>query len=220
MAELERRGWDGLLVELRAAEDGRRRIVQRAVPYGELSVDLGGFREVIVAGAFGIEGDIRALWQHKSEMVLGRTTAGTLALRAEDDGIYAESDPPDTSWARDALTSIERGDVTGSSFGFYADEDEWVLTEREVIRRVLRGRLVEVSPVTFPAYPQASSAVRERAAEMRAQIPHPSPLPVGEGTGTGETGAGKREELERQARARGAARRRELDILIREIDVR
>lgn len=259
MAELETRGWDGLLVELRAAEDGRRKILQRAVPYGELSVDLGGFREVIVAGAFPIDGDIRALWQHKSEMVLGRTVAGTLALRSEDDGIYAESDPPDTSWARDALTSIERGDVTGSSFGFYADEDEWVLTEREVIRRVLRGRLVEVSPVTFPAYPQTSAAVRSHAAELRAQLAAGggtgqetgrngdggcaqtggndgtgarSETGPSDGTGTGQetgrndgSGTGQEtgrsaSELERQARARGAARRRGLDILIREVDVR
>lgn len=224
MAELETRGWDGLLVELRAAEDGRRKIVQRAVPYGELSVDLGGFREVIVAGAFGIDGDIRALWQHKSEMVLGRTVAGTLALRSEDDGIYAESDPPDTSWARDALLSIERGDVTGSSFGFYADEDEWVLTEREVIRRVLRGRLVEVSPVTFPAYPQTSSAVRNHAAELRAQLMAGARSETGpsdgDGNGHGQETGPSASELERQARARGAARRRGLDILIREVDVR
>lgn len=214
MSELETRAWDGLMVEVRAGADGKRKILQRAVPFGELSVDLGGFREVIVAGAFDIAGDIRALWQHKSEMVLGRTTAGTLALRAEEDGIYAESDPPDTTWARDAVTSIERGDVTGSSFGFFADEDEWVLTEREVIRRVIRGRLVEVSPVTFPAYPYASSQVRERAAELRAQ------LTAGGGTGqeTGGNGDGQetgpsKDELEQLTRARGAARRRAIEIL-------
>lgn len=200
MAEMERRAWTDGRVELRAAEDGRRRIVQRAVPYGELSVDLGGWREVIVAGAFAIDGDIRALWQHDSAMVLGRTTAGTLSLRDDETGIYAESDPPDTSWARDALVSIERGDVTGSSFGFYVDEDEWILTEREVIRRVKRGTLVEVSPVTFPAYPTTSTSVRDRAAAMRAQSAAPIP-------GTGQ------EQLEQQARARQAARRRNLELL-------
>lgn len=201
MAELERRAWMDGRVELRAAEDGRRRIVQRAVPFGELSVDLGGWREVIVAGAFEIDGqDIRSLWQHDASLVLGRTTAGTLALRSADDGIYAESDPPDTSWARDALVSIERGDVTGSSFGFYVDEDEWILTEREVVRRVVRGTLVEVSPVTFPAYPTTSTSVRDRAAAMRAQSP--ASMPGGDG----------QELLVQQARARQAARRRRLEI--------
>lgn len=175
MSEREVRAWDGLRVEVRAAEDGRRRIVQRAVPYGELSVDLGGWREVIVAGAFDADvlaagADIRALWQHRSDQVLGRTTAGTLALRTEEDGIYSEIDPPETTWARDAVTSIERGDVTASSFGFFADEDEWVVAGQEVVRRVLRGRLAEVSPVTFPAYPTTTTAVRERAAEMRAHF--------------------------------------------------
>lgn len=195
MSELERRAWMDGLVELREADDGKRRIYQRAVPYGELSVDLGGWREVIVAGAFPIDGDIRALWQHESAMVLGRTIAGTLELREEESGIYAESTPPDTGWARDALISIERGDVTGSSFGFYVDEDEWILTEREVIRRVKRGRLIEVSPVTFPAYPTTSTSVRDRAAAMRAQ----SAVPNG--------------SLELLARARQAARRRNLEIL-------
>lgn len=195
MGELERRAWMDGLVELREADDGKRRIYQRAVPYGELSVDLGGWREVIVAGAFPIDGDIRALWQHESAMVLGRTIAGTLELRDDETGIYAESTPPDTGWARDALISIERGDVTGSSFGFYVDEDEWILTEREVIRRVKRGRLIEVSPVTFPAYPTTSTSVRDMAAAMRAQA----------GASDGS--------LELVTRARQAARRRKLEIL-------
>lgn len=197
MSELERRAWMDGLVELREADDGKRRIYQRAVPYGELSVDLGGWREVIVAGAFPIDGDIRALWQHESAMVLGRTIAGTLELREEESGIYAESTPPDTGWARDAVISIERGDVTGSSFGFYVDEDEWILTEREVIRRVKRGRLIEVSPVTFPAYPTTSTSVRDRAAAMRAQSAVPDIA-----------------ELQTQARARrAAARKRQLEIM-------
>jgi len=167
--EIERRAWMDR-VEVRAAADGRSRIVQRAVPFGELSVDLGGFRGVIVAGAFDVEGrDIRSLWQHDATRVLGRTTNGTLALRVEEDGIYAESIPPDTTWARDALISIERGDVTSSSFAFYADEDEWLVTGQEVIRRVLRGTLVEVSPVTWAAYPLTSSSVQQRALALRAR---------------------------------------------------
>lgn len=209
MAEMEKRAWMDGRVELRAAEDGHRKIVQRAVPYGELSVDLGGWREVIVAGAFAIDGDIRALWQHDSAMVLGRTTAGTLSLRDDETGIYAETDPPDTSWARDAIVSIERGDVSGSSFGFYVDEDEWVLTEREVIRRVKRGTLVEVSAVTFPAYPTTSTSVRDRAAAMRAQSAAPIVTFI---PGTDQV------QPEQLARARQAARRRTLELLQLEVE--
>ena len=200
MKELEKRPWTTGRAEMRAAEDGKKHIVQRAVPYGELSVDLGGWREVIVAGAFGITGDIRALWQHLSHQVLGRTTTGTLRLTEDETGIYSEIDPPDTTWARDAIVSIERGDVDGSSFGFYVDEDEWILTEREVIRRVKQGRLVEVSPVTFPAYPTTSTSVRDRAAAMRAQSAAPIP-------GTDQV------QPEQLARARQAARRRTLELL-------
>lgn len=197
MGELERRAWMDGRVELRAA-DGQRHIYQRAVPYGELSVDLGGWREVIVAGAFAVDGqDIRTLWQHDASQVLGRTVAGTLELREADDGVYAETVPPDTSWARDALVSIERGDVTGSSFGFYVDEDEWIISERDVVRRVKRGRLIEISPVTFPAYPTTSTSVRDKAAAMRAQSAVPDIA-----------------ELQTQARARrAAARKRQLEIM-------
>jgi hypothetical protein len=201
--EMEKRAWQAGRCEVRALEDGRRRIVQRAVPYGELSVDLGGWREVIVAGAFATDGeDIHALWQHRSDQVLGRTTTGTLRLQQDDTGIYSEIDPPDTQWARDALVSIERGDVDRSSFAFYTDEDEWLLTANEVIRRVKRGRLAEVSPVTFPAYPSTSTALRDKAAAMRAQA----------AAGAGEPPADGREAAETQARARAAARRRRLEM--------
>lgn len=165
--EIERRAVAGA-VEVRSADD-KRYIVQRAVPYGEKSLDLGGWVEVIVAGAFAVDGDIRSLWQHDSSCVLGRTTAGTLRLTNAEDGIYAESDPPDTAWARDALVSIERGDVSGSSFGFVVDEDEWLITANEVVRRVKRARLIEVSTVTFPAYPTTTAAVRDHAASLRAR---------------------------------------------------
>lgn len=195
--ELEKRAWMSGRCELRALEDGRKRIVQRAVPYGEMSVDLGGWREVIVAGAFATDGeDIHALWQHRSDQVLGRTTTGTLRLQQDETGIYSEIDPPDTQWARDAMVSIERGDVDKSSFAFYTDEDEWLITNNEVIRRVKRGRLAEVSPVTFPAYPMTSTALRDQAAALRAR---------------GDDAA-VREAEELALRARGAARRRRLEM--------
>lgn len=193
--EIERRAWPGV-VSLRAAEEGGpRRIVQRAVPFGELSEDMGGWLEVIEPGAFDIGGDVRALWQHNAAQVLGRTTAGTLVLREDETGIYSEALPPDTAWARDAMVSIERGDVTGSSFGFFVDDDEWVISNERVIRRIKRGRLLEVSPVTFPAYPQTSTQLRDHAAALRAQADAPTP--------PGDAGA----------RARRAARGRQLQLL-------
>lgn len=193
--EMERRVGRGQVI-LREEPDGQRVLVQRAIPYGEMSVDLGGWCEVIVAGAFAdaLGDDIRALWQHDSRYVLGRTTAGTLTLREEPDGVHAESTPPETGWARDALVSVARGDVSGSSFGFYVDEDEWLVTGEIVVRRVLRARLAEVSVVTFPAYPTTSAALQERARALRAQ-------------------GGAHDEANGDAglRARSAARRRRIE---------
>jgi hypothetical protein len=167
--DIETRTWLGSQIEIRETPDEPTRITGRAVPYGELSEDMGGWREVIVDGAFDIDRDIRSLWQHDPSRVLGRTVAGTMTLTADKRGIYPSIIPPDTQWAHDAMVSIRRGDVSGFSFGFYVAEDNWVVTGREVVRQVLRGELLEVSPVTFPAYPQTTAQVRDRAAALRAQ---------------------------------------------------
>lgn len=167
--DMELRAWPECQLEIRET-DGISRIVGRAVPFGELSVDLGGWREIIVAGAFDIDGDIRSLWQHDSSRVLGRTTAGTMRLTADERGIYPDITPPNTTWAQDALVSLKRGDVSGFSFGFYVEEDNWVVAGKEIVRQVLRGQLLEVSPVTFPAYPTTSAQVRNQAQALRAQF--------------------------------------------------
>lgn len=170
MSEIEMRAWQDCWIEIREAPDGPSRIVGRAVPYGELSLDLGGFREIIVAGAFDIaDKDIRSLWQHDASKVLGRTTAGTMTLTADERGIYPDITVPNTTWAQDAMISLKRGDVSGFSFGFVVDEDNWVVTGREIVRQVLHAQLLEVSPVTFPAYPTTSAQVRDRVAALQEQ---------------------------------------------------
>lgn len=162
---MEKRSYNGILtVEVRQLEDGRRVIAGRAVPYGQLSTDMGGWREVIDKPAFDIAGDIRALWQHDSSQVLGRSTVGTLRMAEGDDGIYVEIDPPDTQWARDALISIERGDVSGFSFGFISRRDRWDSN----VRHVLLGDLLEVSVVSWPAY-ETTAEVLMRAADLAKQ---------------------------------------------------
>ena len=175
MSEIEMRAWQDGRLEIRETPDGPSRIVGRAVLYGELSLDLGGWREIIVPGAFDVaDKDIRSLWQHDSSMVLGRTTAGTMTLTVDERGIYPDITPPNTTWAQDAMVSMKRGDVSGFSFGFMVDEDNWVVTGREIVRQVLRAQLIEVSPVTFPAYPTTSAQVRDRVAALQEQ---PAPTP-------------------------------------------
>jgi HK97 family phage prohead protease len=161
-------------VELRAAPNGARRIYGYAARFEELSEDLGGWREIIDPGFFDgvMSDDVRALWQHEPAYVLGRTAAGTAWLTLDEAGLRYEADPPATGWANDALASIERGDVSESSFSFYVAEDRWDVVGNVVIRRLLKAeRLFDVSPVTFPAYPTTSIAVSQRAAELRAQLP-------------------------------------------------
>jgi len=141
--------------------------------FNVLSDDLGGFREQIAPGAFRetiARDDIRCLWNHDNGLVLGRTSAGTLTLREDGVGLAFENTPPDTSWVRDRLVSVKRGDVTGCSFGFYTEDDEWSTGPGGTkIRTLKKITLLEVSPgVTFPAYPQADVAL----ASLRAWLGH------------------------------------------------
>lgn len=134
-----------------------------AAVFDEKSEDLGGFREVIRKGAFSKSlrnGDIRALWNHDTSHVLGRTKNGTLKLEEDETGLRYELEPPDTSWGRDALKAIERGDVDQNSFGFMPVADDWDIENNENIRFLREIDLFEISPVAFPAYPQTAANVR------------------------------------------------------------
>ncbi len=154
-----------LKIETRESDDGPAKIVGYAAVFNSMSEDLGGFREKIAPGAFKgalKDSDTRALFNHDSNLVLGRASAGTLRMKEDDTGLHVEIDPPDTSFARDLMVSIERGDITQQSFGFTIKEDEWEDLDGDNPVRTLTkiGRLFDVSPVTFPAYPDTEVAVR------------------------------------------------------------
>jgi HK97 family phage prohead protease len=152
--------------ELRATKDGDTpKIVGHAAVFNKWSEDLGGFREQIKPGAFKKvikESDTRMLWNHDSNYVLGRVSAGTLTLKEDKDGLSVDNTPPDTQWARDLMVSIDRGDVNQMSFGFRVEKDEWFEDkDGNITRTILEMReLPDVSPVTFPAYPQTDLALR------------------------------------------------------------
>lgn len=163
--DIERRVLSMSNVEVRQAEDEKPKLAGYAAVFNSLSENLGGFREQIAPGAFadsiGDNADIRAFWNHNSDIVLGRTKSGTLRLKEDENGLYAEIDPPESSAS--ILESVRRGDVNQMSFGFRVNPNGDRIEEDEdgmLIRTLLSVRLLEVSPVAFPAYPATSIDAR------------------------------------------------------------
>jgi len=153
--------------ELRVKKDGdKSTLTGYAAVFNSLSEDLGGFREKIDPGAFKAalkKSDCRALFNHDSNFVIGRQSAKTLRLKEDGTGLFMEVDLPETQFARDLMVSVERGDITQQSFGFTVKVDEWE-EDRSTGKttRTLKeiDELFDVSPVTFPAYPDTTVAKR------------------------------------------------------------
>ncbi len=173
-----------LTVESRSEEievNGEKRQVQRewivgyAARFGVNSLDLGDFIERIDPGAFGLVAErrgrkspleTRALFNHDPNHVLGRFPT-TLRMKVDERGLRYEILPPETR--RDIVELIQRGDIRGSSFSFMVDEQDqtWSMEEGRTIRTINRVKaLIDVGPVTFPAYPDTHVEVAKRSYEQ------------------------------------------------------
>lgn len=153
--------------ELRINEnDGSAVIEGHAAVFDSWSETLGGifpFKEIVRKGAFNEsigKDDIRALFNHDPNYVLGRNRAGTLELVEDEVGLRVRISPPETSWARDVQTSIRRGDITQMSIGFMVEDDDWRTENGMDVRELRKVKLFDVSPVTFPAYTATDVGVR------------------------------------------------------------
>lgn len=104
--------------------------------------------------------DVRALFNHESGNLLGRSTAGTLRLSVDKRGLKYEIDLPDTQVGKDVAVSVERGDITGSSFAFQVTGRTIEETDNLTIRTITDVTLIDVGPVTFPAYTGTTVGVR------------------------------------------------------------
>lgn len=148
--------------------------------FDQLSDELGGFREKITRGAFAKTlndarlaknpaADIKALYSHETSLPLGSLQNGTLSLREDERGLYAEIDPNmDDSDARNAVARIGRGDVNKASFAFSVVRQSWDEEARPPVRTLEEVRLHEVSAgVAFPAYNQTAMEVRSNAQDGR-----------------------------------------------------
>lgn len=159
-------------LEVRAAADTPARLVGYAAVFNRDAVIGGFFRERIAPGAFATaikEDDVRALFNHDPNIVLGRTTSGTLRLAEDETGLQYDVEPPDTQLARDLMVSIGRGDVSQSSFGFQVVREEWSNPESRTelpTRTILEARLFDVSPVTYPAYEETTAEARATAEDL------------------------------------------------------
>lgn len=161
---LERRNVSGS-VEYRAADGDTGAVaVGTAAVFAKWSVDLYGFREMIDPGAFTKtlrEADVVALWNHADSDLLGRVSSGTLRLKADDEALRYEIDLPDTGTGRDVETLLRRKDIRGSSFAFRTIRDKWEEDEEgNVSRTLLEVSLIDVSPVSRPAYPDTEAGLR------------------------------------------------------------
>ncbi len=150
-------------IELRKATDGTKKGYGYAAKFNTLSEDFGGFRERIAAGFFDevLADDVRALFNHDPNLILGRSTNKTLRLGVDSVGLWYEYDDPNTSYSNDLLISMERGDVDQSSFAFGVKEDRWDKIDNVWTRTLMKAsRLYDVSPVTYPAYPDTQASAR------------------------------------------------------------
>lgn len=175
--EIERRDFafeddNELIVESRA--DGRAAIIGYAAVYNRQSLDLGGFREVILPGAFDKvlnrqrgKQDVVALFNHDSNIVLGRTSSGTLELSSDSKGLRYVVTPPASR--ADVLELIARKDVAGSSFAFTVGKDGESFSTGDNGQNLRQIRevsgLYDVGPVLVPAYPATSATVAMRSYE-------------------------------------------------------
>lgn len=156
-------------VPIEARDEDNRTIGGYAIVYNTETTIGGFFREIIEPGAARSatlpEADVRAFWQHQSENIIGRTKSKTLRLSEDEQGLAVEIDLPDSPLGHTVFQAVKRGDVDGMSFGFIIpdlDKDqEWQDEDKAVpLRRVKRLEVIEVSPVTFPAYEATTLAAR------------------------------------------------------------
>ena len=157
-------------IETRITKRAKKNIVTgHAAIFGQLSEDLGGFKEKIKVGAFDgvLKNDVRAFFNHDPNFLLARTTSGTLKLAVDKVGLSYSFEVPDTTAGRDLVISMERGDITQSSFAFMVEKDSWSEQDGQEIRTIEKvGRLFDVSPVSIPAYPQANDLVVAKRSRM------------------------------------------------------
>lgn len=175
--KIERRTFTGHKVEMRtdgdnSILDGHGAVFYDGTPATEYILSQSyKWKERVSPNAFNRaldeHDDVRGLFNHDVNFILGRTMSGTMDLSVDKKGLRYEITLPETQQAADVATSVKRGDITGSSFSFWPTKTSWEEGEDGwEIRTIEEVILLDLGPVTFPAYDGATSFARaeERSA--------------------------------------------------------
>jgi uncharacterized protein len=155
------------------ARDGKRFLLGHAAVFNSWSQDLGGFIERIQPGAFAraLAGgaDVRFLVNHNRDLILGRTRSKTLTLAEDAKGLRFELAAADTPIAAHYLEACNRGDLDGMSFRFYALKESWNWDANPPQRDLIEVDIDDVCLATYPAYADATAAMRTLEDHRRSQ---------------------------------------------------
>jgi HK97 family phage prohead protease len=162
-------------VRVSTSDDGSHSVSGYAIVFNSPSVDLGGFTEIVAPTSLTRtlvdNPDILCLRDHKPELLLGRTKAGSLTLSVDEKGLRFTCSLPATSTGNDLAANLQRGDIDSCSFGMSVRDDKWVSDEKgNVIRTLLDIDLFEISVVSFPAYEATSASIRTAPLEIRTLL--------------------------------------------------
>lgn len=163
---------DVVTIEKRGEGDTKENIIEGYASVFGKRANLHYFEEEVAPGAFDdvLNDDVRALINHDPQYVLARSVngKGTLSLSVDEHGLKYSYKTPNRSYAKDLQDAIEAGDVSQSSFAFEVKEDRWEKREGQPDLRTITkfSRLYDVSPVTFPAYPDATVGKRSWEAHL------------------------------------------------------
>jgi len=155
--------------------DGSKSISGYAIVWNSPSHDLGGFTEIVAPGAvtesLANNPDVLCLRDHDISILLGRTTSGTLQLVEDAAGLRFSCKLPNTSQAADLAESIDRGDISGCSFGFRTEMDQWSQdSEKKPVRTLQKVTLFEISIVSLPAYDATTVAMRSIPVSVQQKL--------------------------------------------------
>ena len=156
-------------LQTRSQGDSETNVIEGYAAVFNSPTDIWGmFTEVIAPGAFAdaiaSNDDIRALFNHDWNNVLGRTKSGTLRLSEDARGLKFEVDLPNTTLARDLSESLKRGDISQCSFGFVPTSETWDYEPEMPVRTINSVELHEISVVSIPAYEDTEVSLRSKEA--------------------------------------------------------